>query len=143
MTKLEKDIERLGGLASMGELLYLGHWRELIEIALRYRSLVRVRRGWYALPGEPESVMRAWRVGGRLACVSAVAYWRGNRPTAELHIEVPANAAHLRNPDDPQRKLSPADAVVVHWARHPQGGDSRAVSLRHAEEQSLRCKGHK
>lgn len=143
--KLDKDLQKYG-LLSMRELLDLGHWRERIKIALMYRAIVRVRRGWYALPGEPEAVMRAWRVGGRLACASAIAYWNDQPQPRELHVEVPANAAALRSPDDAGLPLKGTDRVVLHWTRNPHGDDSRAVSLRAAEAQDRRCRsriGHR
>ena len=141
MGKLENDIRKYGGLVSMSQLLYLDHWREIVKIALMHGAIVRVRRGWYALPTESDAVMRAWRVGGRLACASALAHWSGAPQPSNLHVEVPGNAAHLHNPDDPRLRLGDSDGVVVHWARNMAGGDSRAVDRRAAERQLARCGG--
>ncbi len=139
MRKLFADIERLGGLASSRELRSLGHDRWSIEIPLLYGNLVRVRHGWFALPGEHVEIMRAWRVGGRLACLSALA-WHGGRPfPAELHVEVPGNAARLRSPDDARRSLGAHEPVVVHWARRPGDGDRRSVGVRAAWAAATRC----
>lgn len=139
MRKLFRDIDSLGGLASMAQLLLRDHWREEIEIAVTYGSLIRVRKGWYALPSEPEVVLRAWRVGGRVACVSAVAHHQGETHTGALHVEVAGNTARLRSPTDRRRPLTDRDNVVVHWARKPSPGDVRAVNLDAARRQAQQC----
>ena len=128
MLKLYADITALGGLASMNELLFAGHWRELIEIGVQYRKLIRVRKGWYCLAGEDASVVQAWRVGGRLTCLSAIAYHSGQEAPRDLHVEVPANTARLHSPHDRRRLLHPTEHVVVHWARVRSAGNQRAVS---------------
>lgn len=139
MIKLFTDIERLG-LASLGELEYLGHPREWVRTAVTYGSIIRVRKGRYARVGEDDDVIRAWRVGGRLACASAVAFHTGAPRPAELHVEVPANSAHLRSPRNPRVPLQPADGVTLHWARRPARGDRRAVALHAAEGQARQCR---
>lgn len=123
----------------MAELLRRDHWRELIEIALRYRSLQRVRKGWYANPHESPEVVRAWRVGGRLACLSAVAYHRGEAPPAVLHVEVPGNTSRLRSPERRGKPLAADERVIVHWARAASPGNRRAVDLSAASRQADRC----
>jgi len=142
--KLYTDVHSLGGLASLGELLDRGHWRERIEIAVMHRKLIRVRKGWYALAGEAEAVIRAWRVGGRLACRSAVAFHTGiGIGTGEgtlLHVEVPANTARLRSPNDAKQRLGRDDGVVVHWVNDRGNGDRRAAPLERALEQAQRCR---
>lgn len=137
--KLYDDVRALGGLASLGELLDRGHWREWIEIAVMYRKLIRVRKGWYALADEAEAVIRAWRVGGRLACRSAVAFHAG-ADVDTLHVEVPPNAARLRSPHYAKRRLSHDDGVVVHWVSDPTDGQRRAVPLERALRQAGECR---
>ncbi|MFZ2964668.1 MAG: hypothetical protein WA006_08300, partial [Rhodoglobus sp.] len=129
MRKLFADIERLGGLASSRELRSFGHDRWSIEIPLLYGNLVRVRHGWFALPGEHAEIVRAWRVGGRLTCLSALAWHEGQPMPPDLHVEVPGNTARLRSPDDARRPLGGDERVVVHWARRPGPGDRRAVGV--------------
>jgi hypothetical protein len=137
--KLFRDLEALGGLASWRELAALGNDRWSIEIPAMYGKLLRVRHGWFARPDEDPDVLRAWRVGGRLACVSAMAWHAGAPRPATLHVEVPANAARLRSPDDPRRRLGPEDRVVVHWARRRDSGGRRAVGVRDAWAAAARC----
>ena len=62
----------LGGLASFGEFRALDHERWMIELPVQYGLLLRVRRGCYADTVEDDAVIQAWRVGGRLICVSAL-----------------------------------------------------------------------
>ncbi|MFZ2963797.1 MAG: hypothetical protein WA006_03840 [Rhodoglobus sp.] len=138
--KLYADLRELGGLASLGELLARGHWRERIDIAVMHRKIIRVRKGWYALADEAEAVIRAWRVGGRLACRSAVAFHTGTDDVDTLHVEVPANAARLRSPNYAKRRLGHDDGVVVHWVSNPGGGPRRAVPLERALRQAERCR---
>ncbi len=139
MRKVLRDLENLGGLASYRELLALGNDRWDIEIPVMYGRLLRVRQGWFSLPGEHAEVVRAWRVGGRLACLSALAWHEGRPMPPDLHVEVPANTARLRSPDDARRPLGGGERVVVHWARRPGSGDRRAVGVGDAWAAATRC----
>lgn len=142
LTKVQRDVLALGGVASMRELAALGHWREWVRIAERYGRLTRVRIGWYAVPGEPAQVIRAWRVGGRLACRSALAYHDGvDHPGSDgfLHVEVAANASRLRSPDDLRRRLTDDDAVVLHWRRREASRGRRAVTADEAAADAATC----
>jgi hypothetical protein len=133
-------IERWGGAAYRWELRASGVSADLIDVAASYgRHIIRVRKGLYAAVGENPEVMRAWRCGGRLTCVSALAFHTGEIATPALHVEVPANAPRLRDPDDRRRRLGPDAAVVVHWARYPGPGDRRSVSVDHAEAVAAAC----
>lgn len=139
MRKVFRDLENLGGLASYRELLALGNDRWGIEIPVMYGKLLRVRHGWFSLPGEHPEVVRAWRVGGRLTCLSALAWHEGQPSPPQLHVEVPGNTARLRSPDDARRPLRGDERVVVHWVRQPGGGDRRAVGVRDAWAAATRC----
>ena len=143
MNLLYAVIESHEGLASRRELLVNGVDAGWIDVAAWYqRHVIRVRKGWYARTTERRDVLRAWRVGGRLTCVSALAFHEGLEPGPVLHVELPANAARPRNPDDRRRRLGPDAAVVVHWTRHPGPGDRRAVSSAHAEAVAALCGVH-
>lgn len=140
MKNIIAAIERRGGLASRRELIADGLDPELVDLCAWYgRHMVRVRAGWYARPGENREVTRAWRVGGRLTCASAIAFHEGATPPPALHVEVPANAARLRDPDDSHQPLGTNAAVVVHWTRYPGPGSRRAVSSEHAEAVASVC----
>ena len=143
MKQLLGVIDRYQGFASRGELVANGVDPGLIDVAVWYgRHVMRVRDGWYARPRERRDVIRAWRVGGRLTCVSAAEFHAGIEPGPVLHVEVPRAAVRLRDPDDRRRRLSPDAAVVVHWTRHPGPGDRRAVSPAHAEAVAALCGVH-
>jgi hypothetical protein len=94
-----------------------------------------VRRGWYALPGVPEDAIRAARVGGRLACVSALAHHNGGVTAADqpLHVAVVRASSRLRFYD--------AEVVVLHWSRQRLPGTRLAVSEEVARAQTARCRG--
>ncbi len=140
MLKIERDIQKLGGIAARWELFRMGHWRELIDIAVTYGTIVRIRKGHYALPGEQDDVVRAWRIGGQLACRSALAYLNGERQTdGVLHVAVASNTARLHSPDQPGRALSKRDAVVVHWTGFSDGEDRRSVPYETATTQAASC----
>ena len=136
-------IDRAGGLASRRQLLVWGVDPGLIDLAAWYRRhVIRVRKGWYARVGESPDVIRAWRVGGRLTCVSALAHHAGGDSGPVLHIEVPKRSCQLRDPDNARRRLSPDSPVVIHWTRHPGPGTRRAVTEQHALEVAARCGVH-
>ena len=134
-------LDDFGGLAARRELESEGVDPEEITIAAWYgRRIIRVRKGWYARPDEPRDVLRAWRVGGRLTCVSALAFRHDDEAVEPvLHIEVPTNAARLRDPEEAKRRLAPDAPVVVHWAEHPGPGDRRAVTAAYALQVAARC----
>jgi len=133
-------IDRLGGVVSRRQLLAWGVDPGKIDVAVWYGwHLIRVRNGWYARPSENREVLRAWRVGGRLTCSSALAFHDGADPGPVLHVEVPGWATQLRDPDDHRRRLTPEAPVVIHWARHPGPGGARAVSAEHAERVAAAC----
>ncbi len=146
MRHLLAALDGLGGLASRRELCASGVSKTEMDVAAYYAlpgwTLLRVRKGWYARRAEHPEVIRAWRVGGRLTCVSASAYHDGVAVPPVLHVEVPARAAQLRDPDDEHRRLGPGAAVVVHWARYPGPGDRRAVTAAHAEAMAAVCGVH-
>jgi hypothetical protein len=81
-------------------------------------------------------------LASRLTCISAVEFHEGLEPGPVLHIEVPAGAVRLRDPDDRRRRLGSSSAVVVHWTRHPGPGDRRAVTASHAEAVVAVCGVH-
>jgi len=136
-------IERFGGLACRWQLRAFGVSADEIDVAAHYgRHVIRVRKGWYARADENRDVIRACRVGGRLTCVSALAFHDGSAPPPALHVEVPANTPRLRDPDRRREPLRPDSPVVVHWTRHPGPGDSRAVTAAHAEAVAAACGVH-
>jgi len=138
-------IDRSGGVASKRQLMAWGLDAGWIDLAAWYgRHIIRVRHGWFARAGEHPEVLRAWRVGGRLTCVSALAFHEGEGadPGPVLHVEVPGNACQLRDPDRPRKRLTLDAPVVIHWTRHPGPGTARAVTRDHAAQVAERCGVH-
>jgi hypothetical protein len=134
------------GVAKRSELIGWGISEGLLDVVIGSgRHLVRIREGLYARPGERADAVMAWRAGGKLTCVSALAYHLGVEGPTQMHIEVPANTARLHDPSDP-RRLIPANrasasevGLVVHWTRQPSGGDRRAVEFERARLLASRC----
>jgi len=147
MTMLQETIRSLGGVAARRELLASGHDDDEIRMAADYRSIERVRNGWYVLPGGAPHVLRAWRVGGRLACVSALNHWGYALPdNGNLHVCVAAHSVRLRHPEFKRVRLRDRDVsnLITHWddARSMDqlpSGRRVAVSVAAALDQLLRC----
>lgn len=70
-------VDSLGGVASRDELLAALLDPADIDMSLYYGKILRVRRGWYASVNAPAAALKALRVGGRLACISALAWYDG------------------------------------------------------------------
>ena len=122
--------DRCHGLVRTRELLAIGYEDETIRISRNYGALLHVRQGWWALPGTDELLLRAWGAGGRLACVSALAFHGVAIELGDqLHIEVAAKS---------QGALKPG--VRVHWSSSQRNGDRRAVSVDVATRQANQCR---
>ena len=101
-----------GGFAPASTLRAAGVDRSAIERALSTGDIVRVRRGWYAIAGAPESELAAVRAGGVLTCVSllhALGLWTTERPG--LHVALGDSSVHALRPGS-----------VGHWRRWPGQG---------------------
>ena len=112
------SITALGGLAATFELHERGHTRDDIAAAIRSRSILRVRQGWYSHHDVHPTVLHAARVGGRLTCLSALdLHGAGLVANPGLHVAVASNACRLRMPRDSRLRITAAAAsgVVTHW----------------------------
>jgi hypothetical protein len=118
MASIPDTIRAMGGIAARRELLRKGHRADWIEIFWRGGRIERIRNGWYANPEVDVEVKRAWRVGGRLGCISA-AHHHGLAPPDPryLHVNVVRRSARLRQPDDKRQRLAtaPVDGLIIHW----------------------------
>jgi very-short-patch-repair endonuclease len=144
MTKLQQDIHRLGELASMHELLCLGHSQTSIRGAVGRKELNRVRKGWYCLPSLGAEYQAAARVGGRLTCVSlaeTLGLWIPRVARTGLHIAVPDNAAQLRSTLNYHDRLRPENGsnTVVHWNDDRRTGTRYATDMSSALARISRC----
>ena len=118
------------GLVRTRELIASGMEEEWIRISRNYGVFVHVRQGWWALPDTPKVLLRAWRAGGRLACVSALAFHGQTLDLGEeLHIEVAAGSKGALKP-----------VACVHWSSSQRNGDRRAVSVDVTKRQAAQCR---
>jgi hypothetical protein len=124
-------LQMLGGFGTRNELLAVGCNEWLIDLGLYYGKILRVRVGQYALLDTPAPIIRALAVGGRLACVSAVAYLAGRPVEGPLHIVVAYGKSRL-GPRAPGE-------VVVHWTRRALDGNRLTVSAEVAAQQARHC----
>jgi len=134
MPRVTDVLTALEGVAQRRELIAHGVTGRQLSAAVNQRQAFRPRKGWYALPGTSNELIRAVRVGGRLGCVSAAKHYGwavAERPG--LHVCVAANAARLRLPHDKRERMPapiPRD-VTLHWVEHPASRpESRLVTSR-------------
>ena len=119
MASIESSIRIRGGLAGTYELYGDGFTRGDLRRAVQHRLVIRVRQGWYAMPGVRPELIQAARVGGRLTCLSGIRlHGAWQYPTDVLHVSTAANSCRLREPLDKTRRLSVSSPVQVHWRNH-------------------------
>src|SRR5690554_5966326 len=125
----------LGGLAQKQMLVALGATDRMLTSAVRTGSVHRARQGWYSVIPENDPVLRAARVGGRLAGLSALRYrgaWVWD--DGPLHVAIPRNASRLRNQWNrfTLMEQAAAEGVVLHWDDSLEGGDLHSVDVKTA-----------
>jgi hypothetical protein len=106
MSALDSALRSLGGVSHVRGLAQLGFPHARVERAAAAGSIIRVRPGVYASLRADTELVRAARVGGRLAGASAAraqGFWVP--PFRPLTVEVSRGSSHLRDPDDPGRFL--------------------------------------
>ena len=113
---LVPTLRRLDGVAETRELRDRGIRPTQLAAAVAAEDVLRVRRGWYALPETPAALLTAVRIGGRLACVSAAAHYGWATPERHaVHVCVAENASRLRRPPDGGAVADLHVEAVVHW----------------------------
>jgi hypothetical protein len=127
-------IDQAGGLATTRELADRRIDMDFFYIAVYYDRVLRVRKGLWARPGLDPVVLEAQRAGGRLACVSALAF-HGVIASIDgpVHVSAPAGVRKWR----PGRRR--ADAIR-HWSRRVCAGDRFAVTVDEAWTQFAHCR---
>lgn len=145
MSSPERRIRELGGIATTGELIAVGYHPQHLIVLAEFGRIVRIRKGWYANIDVDETVIQARRVGGVLACMSALAHhgWCEPEPNV-LHVSVPRSASRLRPPQGARppkdtKDIAASTRVVVHWSRRGPTGNRQAVSLGEAIAQAHSC----
>lgn len=137
MTSIEETLRELGGIATTGELMQRGFESDHLLLFARYGRIIRVRKGWFASKDIDEQVVDAVRAGGRLACLSALAYHGLAAPDpTTLHIAVHRSASRLR------RAPREGVTVVVHWSRSAPSGNRQSVRVSEAVAQARACLRH-
>lgn len=144
VARIEADIRRLGGFAKAAELLATGHSPEVIRAAVVAGHILRVRKGWYANLDTPQDMVRAFRVGGMLACLSGSMHhglWVPEH--SGLHVAVPRQASRLRTSHDFRKRLSsqPDEDVVLHWGRDDPVGSRQVATVAECIVQAFACHG--
>lgn len=71
---ISSTLSRLGGVAAAGELVRRGFGPGAIVRAAGAGLIIRIRRGYYAVPGAPADLIAAARLGVRLTCLSAAPF---------------------------------------------------------------------
>lgn len=88
-----------------------------MSAAVHAGEVLRVRRGWYALPDASDELIRSVRVGGRMACATALrSYGVWVVSDSRLHIHVAESGSRLRSQHDRFTPLGDrgVDGVVIH-----------------------------
>lgn len=140
---LTDHINAHGGLAATHELLRAGWSSRQLTRAVNAGILVRVRQGWYTAPNTDETLQRAVRVGGRLACTSAArAYGLWVPGTRKLHVAVQPHVSRLRSSIDKTVRLKELQhsGVVVHWTDERASSNRFSVSVRESLRQMCGCR---
>ncbi|MGD8195985.1 type IV toxin-antitoxin system AbiEi family antitoxin domain-containing protein [Herbiconiux sp. P18] len=91
-------LESRGGVASTVELAGLGVPVRQVTAAVRRGDLVRVRRGWVALPRADPELVASVAVGGALSCTSVlVRYGVWCAHDDRRHVRVPPHAGRSKS----------------------------------------------
>lgn len=144
----ERALKRFGGVIATHELAAAGVDAMSLRYLVARRELVRLRKGWFSLPGLTSDVALAWRIGGPLACVSALMHHglvtAADGPLGhELHVALRTNTSRMPGrltvaeyPESAQGQL-----IVRHWSTPSYfSGDRLAVSVDAALEQARHCR---
>lgn len=128
-------------VVSYQELRRLGATGATIEDSLAMGSLQRIARGWYALPGAHQLVVRAIQAGARLGCLSGcrfygiwtphhsglhACYGRGTRPSRS-----PGVVLHPVSSPRPRTPVWPVLDCLEHVA-HRHGQESSLIVVESA-----------
>ncbi|CAN5489623.1 hypothetical protein BH09ACT4_BH09ACT4_09530 [soil metagenome] len=134
MQKLYDVLRQTDGLATTAELRARGIERGMLDVAVMYRRVLRVRKGVWCLPELDAAVLAAQRAKGRLACVSALVFHEVIENAGfDLHVSAPPGQVSWH----PRSVRSP---TVRHWSRQSVGGDRFSVSVDVAWAQFALCR---
>lgn len=142
MHPLLRTIRHLGNFAATHELYAAGIPRRALAAAVQRGAIIRVRQGWYSVPGVHPVLLAAARVGGRAGCISGgKMHGMWEPPHENLHVSVEHDDCRLRTPRDMRKRLAdvrPAGATP-HWRQHPAPGSRLLLSPLACLEEAMRC----
>lgn len=113
-----------------------------LTAAVRAGTLIRVRRGHYAIPGLEPRAWQAVRIGGVLTCLSAAAaYGIWVPPHLEAHVAIKRNAARLRSPRFRYERLTAENrrGCTLHWWPLMEPVGAHTVSIADCLAHLIRC----
>lgn len=131
-SRIADFLEATGGIANRPEILEQGFSADLIRFAVQFGTIQPLCRGWYGSRSLPRVVRDAWRNGGPLACVSALAFhgYTDAPPEEPLHVCRRTRGHRLRY----------SNAAIIHWSDEALRSGSRfAVSASTAAHQAVHC----
>lgn len=145
----QRTLDRCAGIVATHELIADGTDADSIRFHVFRGELVRLRKGWFAHPAVSPAAMLAWRIGGPLACVSALVHYEllnredlepdGERPHVSLRTNTSRRPGPLTIASYPGG--SEASSPVLHWSTAAfRSGDRLAVSVDAALEQARHCR---
>lgn len=111
-------LARHHGVAPLARLVASGCTAKAVQRLAADGDIIRVRRGWYALPDADQDIVRAVRVGGRLACISACRRYGVWTPKDDrIHVKVSRQASNLKGVENARQPRTSRDgASVIHWS---------------------------
>ncbi|PPI20254.1 hypothetical protein C5D34_00350 [Rathayibacter sp. AY1B1] len=97
MERVVQVLAGLDGVATSEQLRRAGVTPRQLRAAVERGAVLRLRRGWYAVPAVPSAQRRAVAAGGVLTCASALSS-RGLwvLESEQLHVAVPPHASERR-----------------------------------------------
>lgn len=127
-------LRRLGGVARVSRLRTAGASPSDLRDAVASGALIRIRKGWMALPDAHPELVRAVALGGRVACLSAARHlglWTPDEEGSALHIARPRHAG---------RTFGDPGGCVEHWQSQTWSSrDSAVESIDALVRQALLC----
>lgn len=116
---IQKILAQLGGIANLQQIRGRGLNRRHVAMAIREGFVIRIRRGWYGLPGMTIDQYSAVRVGGilgGLAAARSYGLWGGIAATTDVLLA--KNASRLRTHIRPSARAG-HEELSVDKTRHP------------------------
>ncbi len=106
-----------GGVTGRADLVRAGADDWTIRSLVARGVLIRLRRGWFALPGAEPALARAAEFGAAVACVSALAragVWLPPGETRRLHVRPNGYGRRTESPRDVRFCSLPGDRATSH-----------------------------